>query len=258
MSKRLISLVLLLLFFSCTKKYPEQQFLQAERLHGEHRYQEEAELYELMLLHRPQGPEAPKVALRMAEIYERFLGDKAKGLEVYASLANEWRGSPEAVTSLERRAGIYEGNEEYPLAVAEYERLLDQGKSPHDKVLYRLASCHLKMKDYHRARGELLQLLREFPKSEWTDEAWLDLGEGYFLENRFREAFEAYQKLLQNAPTSPLVPQASLSLAMSLEELGEWDRALKIYEELLPTYPNQKMINLKIQKLRERQQKIKR
>ncbi|MDO8461299.1 MAG: tetratricopeptide repeat protein, partial [Deltaproteobacteria bacterium] len=159
MSKRLGSLGWISLgcccfffFFSCTKKYPEQQFLQAERLHSEHRYQEEAELYELMLQHTPQGPEGPRVAFRMAEIYERFLGDKAKGLEVYASIADKWRGSPEAFAALERRAGIYEENEEYPLAVAEYEKLLDRGKSPHDKILYRVASCHLKMKEFHRAR----------------------------------------------------------------------------------------------------------
>ncbi|MBI1909282.1 MAG: tetratricopeptide repeat protein [Deltaproteobacteria bacterium] len=250
----------LFLFLACQKDSPHKELLRAERLHNEKRYAEEIEVYRFLMDRYPQSAEAVAGSLRIGEIYQYSLADRDQALKAYAEVAERWKGKGrEALTALERRASLFEAEGDSLSAIGEYERLLSQrsDSSRTDYYLYQLSSCYLKTQEYAKSQSALVRLIKDFPKSDWIDGAWLDLGESFFLQNRFDKALEAYQQLISNFPKSPYLLRARFSSALALEEMAEWDKALKIYEELLSTYPNPKMIELKIDKLKERQKNMK-
>ncbi|MDO8644823.1 MAG: tetratricopeptide repeat protein [bacterium] len=263
--KKLKSLFLLLSlilpFFACNQaKELNQDLLQAEKFYSEQLFSEAAKVYERLLSRYPESDRAVEIGLRLATVYQYNIQDSEKALEAYLWVIRHFPKKTETVMAYEKRIEIFKGRQEYGSAVEEYNNLLRLNfpEIQRDRYRYEQASCHLKAKDLHQARESLQRFLKEFPKSEWSDEALLDLGETFFLQNEFKPAEEAYRSLVQKYPQSPLLLTARFNRALSLEEMGEWNQSLRIYEEILPEYPNRDLIESKIKKLRERQEKTKR
>jgi TolA-binding protein len=228
---------------SCHSSDPVQrEFFQAEKLVSEGRYTEAIDVYERYMDRHPKHGTSKDAALRIAVILQ-------------------FPDTPKSLTALERRAELFVGMGNYLAALAEYQRLssvVERVGKPADQYAYQAASLYLKMRDYDQAVVELVSFSKQFPKSEWVDEALFDLGETYFYQKEYKESAAAYKKLLKKYSKSPLKLRAEFNLALALEELGSWARAQKLYEGLLETYPNREVIEKKILQLQERRKRTRR
>ena len=80
--------------------------------------------------------------------------------------------------------------------------------------------------------------LKYFPKGVDAPEAQLTIGESYRLDGKDADAVTAYDRVISNYPGSAAVPQAYYKRGLSLEKLGEIDRAKQSHEAVLKQFPD--------------------
>lgn len=81
-----------------------------------------------------------------------------------------------------------------------------------DRVLYRLAVCHMDEGNFEKSNKYFTRLITEYPKSEYIAEAHFRIGEYYFNKRQFDRAVEHYSHLLNSWD--------NLYFNMSLYKLG--------------------------------------
>jgi len=80
--------------------------------------------------------------------------------------------------------------------------------------------------------------LNSFPKSPQAHEAQLYVGEALFQEKKDNEAVAAYDRVIGNYPGSASVPQAYYKRGVSLQRLGDNDRARESWEAIIKQFPD--------------------
>lgn len=101
-----------------------------------------------------------------------------------------------------------------------------------DKVVYRIAICHLEENNLDRAQEFFQKLIAEYPKSEYLLESYFRLGEYYFDQRRYAEAADSYSKLLNNWK-NPFFDMALYKLAWSYYNINEFPRAISTFIYLI-------------------------
>ncbi|MDZ7343840.1 MAG: tetratricopeptide repeat protein, partial [candidate division KSB1 bacterium] len=101
-----------------------------------------------------------------------------------------------------------------------------------DKVVYRIAMCHLEENNLDRAHEFFRKLIAEYPRSEYLLEGYFRLGEYYFDQRRYAEAAASYSKLLNNWQ-NPFFDMALYKLAWSYYNINEFSRAISTFIYLI-------------------------
>lgn len=84
---------------------------------------------------------------------------------------------------------------------------------------------------------KILTALAEQPGAEWSDRAWLQIGQAQAAANRFAPAAEAFATLEKVAPRSALVGEARLGRASALIRLDRREEAETILRGLIDDAP---------------------
>lgn len=123
-------------------------------------------------------------------------------------------------------------------AAVEFELFLDEYKFSNYRatVLYKLGSIYFTKREYRKARERLASLTAEFPYSEFHGSSFYWIGETYSSENKFAEAEENFREAVANKRTNKYVVNSMYSLAQLNERMGEFGKAIAIYDELLTYY----------------------
>jgi len=101
-----------------------------------------------------------------------------------------------------------------------------------DKILYRLAICHLDEGNNEKAKEYFQRLLFETPQSSKISEAHFRLGEYYFHQREFHKAIEQYKNLLQNWD-DPYFNMALYKLGWSYFNINDYANAISTYIYLI-------------------------
>lgn len=104
-----------------------------------------------------------------------------------------------------------------------------QGSAVADEAQYYLAQCYYHLKDYVTAAAEFQRLVRMYPSSEWVDDAQYMIGMCYYklspppgLDQEFTlKAIDAFQRFLEDFPTSDLRPEAEKRMRELRNKLAE-------------------------------------
>jgi tol-pal system protein YbgF len=104
------------------------------------------------------------------------------------------------------------------------------------KELYETAYGYLLQQDYGAAEVAFEEFLRIYPQDRLAPDAQYWLGESLYVQRRYKQAAQAFLKVVQNYQGSSKVPGSLLKLAMTLEQLGQKDCAL--FSELDTRHPN--------------------
>jgi len=80
----------------------------------------------------------------------------------------------------------------------------------------------------------LKRFLREYPRTQWTDEALYLLGSSCYELGEYREAARYLEDLLERFPETPRRWDASLRWAEALLHMGQEEKALEVAKGLLP------------------------
>jgi len=101
-----------------------------------------------------------------------------------------------------------------------------------DKILYRLAICHLDEGNYDRAKQYFQRLIFETPQSPKISEAHFRLGEYYFHRREFHKAIEQYNFLLEQWD-DPYFNMSLYKLGWAYFNINDYANAISTYIYLI-------------------------
>ena len=123
---------------------------------------------------------------------------------------------------------------DFSKSIALFERLLltwpDYERA--DGALYLKGFCLAEMGRSVPARDAFLNLVKKYPKSQFTPEAWTRLGEHYFDANDLASAISAYKEVLK-FKKHRLYDEALYKLAWTYFRDDQYDRAINGFRELV-------------------------
>lgn len=112
-----------------------------------------------------------------------------------------------------------------------------KGKTDKESA-YALAYETFKEGKYEKARGDFQNFLKQYPDSEYSDNAQFWIGESFYFEKKYEKAILEYEKVVKNYPKGSKVPYALLKQGLSFLNLGDKSSARLILQQIIKEYPN--------------------
>jgi len=119
-----------------------------------------------------------------------------------------------------------------------------------EKAAYDQGFQSLKDLKYADAAEQFSAFVRQYPNSEYADNAQYWLGESYYVTRNYDIALQAFQNLLNNYPNSPKVPDGLLKIGYTHYELKQWDQARAALIQVQEQYPDTTLARLAGSRLR--------
>jgi tol-pal system protein YbgF len=112
------------------------------------------------------------------------------------------------------------------------------GPPPAPRELYSQAYADYARGNYDLAIQGFQEYLKNYPSTDFSDNAQYWIGECLYGKQKYGEAIEAWNTLLRDFPSSDKLPDARVKKGMSLERLGRRSQALTEYRYVVDRYPN--------------------
>jgi tol-pal system protein YbgF len=96
--------------------------------------------------------------------------------------------------------------------------------------LYRAAA-------YTEAEAAFAAIAREFPRSDYADNAWYWKGESAYDQERFSDALVAFTTVIERYAGGNKAPDALLKIGLCYDKLGDRDNARDVLTQLVAAYP---------------------
>ncbi len=124
-------------------------------------------------------------------------------------------------------------------SVEKGDKLKDMSKGkPNKETAYALAYELFKEEKFDRARDAFQSFLKQYPDTEYSDNAQFWIAECYYFEKKYENAILEYEKVAKNYPEGDKVPYALLKQGVSLLNLGDKTSAKLILQRVIKDYPN--------------------
>ena len=157
----------------------------------------------------------------------RRLGEYEKAIEYYQKVVSNWPDYERACSAQFSIGRCYEKLEELgDLNESEANALIEQA--------------------YKR-------VLESYPECPLAADAWGKLGWLNFKKGQWLEATQYFELSLEKTPENYRSPHILYALGQAYEEIGQLDKATKVYEEFINTVPS---IDPRVQKVKERLGKL--
>ena len=186
----------------------------------------------------PKGPQKAELIFRLSEMYwSKSKFKKLVAMQTWDKALEEWHGSGEKgkEPKLEKIAEYDESSLYKREALKLYNEILKSyptyGRK--DEVLYNLGHSLYeagKKKEGVKRYWELIKQYKD--KSDFTADAWLELGEHFFNANKVTNAVKAYTQAAKTSK-SRIYSYALYKLAWCDYNLGEYETALKKFGKVV-------------------------
>lgn len=126
----------------------------------------------------------------------------------------------------------------YDEAYNSYQQATNTDRALGDYSIYQQAIiCGLKG-NYGKKIELLSEMVRQYPSSQYIDEALYEQGRAYVQSGDRTKAMQAFNELTSKHPQSICARKAGNEIGMILFEDGKTDKAIKEYKKVIETYPN--------------------
>jgi TolA-binding protein len=142
------------------------------------------------------------------------------------------------VDVLNRRGDCYFYQRKFSEANAIYQQVSTIGKNGADYALIQQGIALGLMHKYDQKINVLEQFVKQYPKSDYGDDALYEIARSKLQLEKYDEAITVYKKLLKQYRNSPLGAKASLELAMTCRSLNLNNEAIEAYKQTIQKYPN--------------------
>lgn len=162
-------------------------------------------------------------------------GQYQEAIEAYQTVLEEYPRSDyiiEAIDGIEY-AQLSAGNEDTSTDVLEGFVSDNPTSTTADRLRFRQAENVFQMGDYEAAVREFRQYLRVTNNREMMPDAYYNLAGAYTRTDSLAKASEALQTLVNDFPNSERAAPALAELGRIQNEMGNYDRALNYYQQLL-------------------------
>ncbi len=114
---------------------------------------------------------------------------------------------------------------------------------------YSEAFSLLKKGQHKQARDQFRSFLKQYPDSQYADNAQYWLGEAYYAKRDFESAIKEYKLLMSHYPESGKLSHAQLKIGYCYDELGQTNYARGELEDLISRYPGTSAAHLAEERL---------
>lgn len=180
-------------------------------------------------------------------------GKYADALSEFSSFLNN-PGTSSSVTvadAYNRVADAHYYSRDYQEASDAYSKAITSSRSTADYPMFQKAIMNGLLKNRQAKIDGLLSMMREFPQSSLVPAAMLELGETYDLMNLPDKTVETYSALAARYPSTSQGRQASLLMAMTYVNNGNFVQAETTYKNLISQAPTSDEARQATDKLRE-------
>jgi len=118
-----------------------------------------------------------------------------------------------------------------------------------DQQNYQAAFDLISARKYVEAGAAFERFLQQFPTSPLADNAQYWLAETHYVRGEFSEALPAFRKVLEQYPQSAKLPDALLKVGYSQIELGDRNAARTSLQEVMRQFPDTTAARLASQRL---------
>ena len=131
-------------------------------------------------------------------------------------------------------AMLFITQEDYEQAYQEFNRVGSEAGDPNlqAEAMYYAAFYLNKLSKHNEALGRYASLNRQFPNSEWVDEALLQIGLIYNQLQNYESSQRAFVKLLDDFPDSELKDNAQRNIAMLFINESKYEKAYQEFQKL--------------------------
>lgn len=138
----------------------------------------------------------------------------------------------------------------YTEAEQYYQKAAETDRSHGDYALYRSAITQGLSRDYSGKVRTLSTLIERYPNSNYTEQAYYEIGRSHVALDNNTEAVKAFTELIKHYPESSLARRAAAETAIIYNQNGEQAKAIAAYKQIIKKYPHSEEARLAIQDLK--------
>lgn len=137
-----------------------------------------------------------------------------------------------------RLGDCYLAEKNYNEAMRTYERVSASGKVDNDYALFQKARTMVYMNQEDQAKVQFEQLIRQYPRSSYVDDALFQIADIDFQKANYSPAIKGYTRLINEQPKSLLIPSALLRRAQSYYNIQVYEHAITDFKRILSDFPS--------------------
>jgi len=126
----------------------------------------------------------------------------------------------------------------YSEAITNYQMAYEAGSLDSDYSLFQKAFCHGLLNENNLKINELDKLQRQFPKSNYIDDALFETGKSFERLQEESKAESSYLALISKFPASPYKPKALVQLGLLAYNRNDYNASVAYYKQVAENYPN--------------------
>ena len=152
--------------------------------------------------------------------------------------------------ALNRIADCHFYQRDYKSANQYYKLALATDESDSDYALYRSALALGLSNDYAEKINTLNSLLEKSPNSVYAEQAFYEMGRAYLELEQPAEAIMVFDRQTVRFPKSALTRRATTEKAMAYNSIGEREKAIETYKDIIERYPHSEEAQVAFQDLK--------
>lgn len=262
LQKILLAKLILLVFLVSSACQRQNPLAEGDAHLTQKRYQQAIDFYRDFYVKNPYAKQAPRALWRIGEINRLNLKDFKKATDAYRVLTKRLPQTKEAHEAQLLLGDLFARHfQNYEQAIVEHQKVV-QGKDFDDaskrQATLKTGNAYYAMGNLKQARIEYKKLLKESEGSFEAKQALLQLAHSFDAEGFCKEAIVHYQKVgeLSGKADRRLAAQGRFGEAACLEEQGEYEKALKLFEAILEDYPSRRIVEIRMERLAARMHQV--
>lgn len=141
-------------------------------------------------------------------------------------------------------------NRQFAMAEENYTRAAQLQPSAGDYSVYQKGFLLGLQKDYKGKISVMDHLIREFPESQYVDDALFEKGRSYVLLDNNQAAAASFEQLMRDFPQSSLARKAGVQLGLIYFNDNQPEKAADAYKSVISNYPGSEEAKVALQDLK--------
>ncbi len=141
-------------------------------------------------------------------------------------------------------------NRQFAQAEENYNKAAQILPSAGDYSIYQKGFVLGLQKDYKGKIREMDRLIRDFPESQYVDDAMYEKGRSYVLLENNTEAAGTFETLMRQFPNSSLARKAGVQLGLIYFNENQQEKAAEAYKKVINNYPGSEEARVALNDLR--------
>ena len=139
---------------------------------------------------------------------------------------------------------------QFAQAEENYSRAAQLQPSAGDYSVYQKGFLLGLQKDYRGKISAMDRLIRDYPESQYVDDALFEKGRSYVLLENSSQAAQAFETLIQRFPQSSLARKAGIQLGLLYFNDNQPQKAADAYKKVISNYPGSEEARVALQDLK--------